>query len=281
MSDDVELQQDTQEETQRPRITLEKRLGRVLAGNGGNVSSQELQDLLSELETALNQTQADADRYHADCLDISCDDPVSAKANERASMLRHQRLEAVRPRLADLLKQTLRAEYGARWASYRARTAEKVKDSAKRFAGLEKLMAEVIDIFIEARETDKEVDRCNAAAPSSDAPRLQYTELTARNMERFTRDIPSLAEVVTLFEFKISSKQIWPPPRRSMGLLLTESMPPSPDPRYSDKWYESVGDRRVEQQAQQKRVTDYYSRQQQEREQREARDAEEPTRRPR
>jgi len=174
MTDDSETADELngEQQEQRPRIsreepqTLERRLGRVLAGNGGNTSSQELQDMLNEVEAALIRTQADADRYHAECLDLDCADLVAAKHNEREAMLRHQRLHVVRPRIEDKLKRTLREEYDQRWASNRARTAEKVKASARRFADLEELMAEMIDIFHEAQETDNEVDRCNAAAPS-------------------------------------------------------------------------------------------------------------------
>jgi hypothetical protein len=127
MADDSETADELNDELQeRPRITreepltLERRLGRVLVGNGGTVSSQELQDLLYELEAAINQTRVDADRYHEQCLSLDCADLVATKHNEREAMLRHQRLHVVRPRIEDKLKRTLRAEYGQKWAADRA-----------------------------------------------------------------------------------------------------------------------------------------------------------------
>jgi hypothetical protein len=130
----------------------------------------------------------------------------------------------------------------------------------------------MIDIFLEARETDAEVDRCNAAAPAG-APHLSYVELTARNLERFTRDTPSLAETVTLFDWKNSGKQIWPPTSVPLGVLMAASMAPAHDPRYTDRWFEAQGDRRAEQEAERQRTAEYYDRQEQERQDREAREA--------
>lgn len=55
--------------------------------------------------------------------------------------------------------------------------------------------------------------------------------------------MPILAEVTTLFEWKIG-KQIWPPPKPPLVVQVVGSMVPAFDPRHhAGRWHEVVGER--------------------------------------
>jgi hypothetical protein len=243
----------------------------VVLSRDEHVSVDELKQLVEETETAAAELTVAAQAYKTASLDLDCADPVAADHKQKELMSERQRLEMVKPRLQERLAAAVRRERRETWEADFRRVEAKLEKAAENFATrVPAIIDELISIFQQAKAVDQEVDRVNGSAVGSE--RLQYCELAARNLDRHTRDMPSLAEVTTLFDFKQSSKQIWPPPRQSIGLLLTESMPPVRDPRYTADWASAYDERRAEQEAEPQRVAKFYEDQQKAREQREARE---------
>jgi hypothetical protein len=253
---------------ERPRLSLQRRLGIVLSRDD-HVSRDEIRALVQEVDDEAARLDVAAKEFKAASLDLECTDPVAADKRQKECMIERQRYEAIKPRLEEKLAAAVRRENHDRWLSDKNRVIAKRDACVKKYRDIPEIVAELIDLFLEAKTVDTEIDRVNAGGPSN-APRLAGVELTARRLSAFTRENPSLAEVTTLFDWRESSKQIWPPPQKSFGLIMAESMtPPSPDPRYSDRWFESQGDRRAEQEAAAARTADYYERQNRLREERE------------
>jgi hypothetical protein len=92
---------------------------------------------------------------------------------------------------------------------------------------------------------------------------LTGSELVARERERFTRDVPSLLQAVTLFDFD-SGRQVWPPVhKRDMSLFDPQRFA---DPQASKDWWKFGDAKAAHAKAESQRVQDYYARQQKERE---------------
>jgi hypothetical protein len=119
MTEEVELQN---EATERPRLSLQRRLGIVLSRDD-HVSSDELRQLIEETETAAQAAHDKGQHHHDRCLSMDCDDLVAEKGAERAAMLERSRLEMVKPRLAAKLSSVLRRENTDRYLADRNRVA--------------------------------------------------------------------------------------------------------------------------------------------------------------
>jgi hypothetical protein len=95
-------------------------------------------------------------------------------------------------------------------------------------------------------------------------------ELIARELERFTRDMPSLLQSVVLLDFD-SGKRVWPPVApRDMSMFDPERYA---DPRASKDWYKFAEANAAHAKAESERVADYYEKQNKEREAREKKEA--------
>jgi hypothetical protein len=272
MTDEV---QDVQEQ-QRPRISLQQRLGRVLA-DGANTSSDELRDLIAETENAAQAAGEAADRHHDACLSLDCVDLVAEKDAERAAMMERTRLEATKPRLLEKLAAIVRRENHDRFMAARNRVAARRDSAAKDFRAVRDIFDELAAIFRKTAEVDAEVDRINQSRPGSEAP-LQTVELHARGLDAFSRSQPSISATVQLPDWTDSQRMVWPPPRVPMGVLVAASMAPSYSPATTDQWATVRGERDEAIKSEQQRVVDFYDNQQRQqrlKEEREAREAQE------
>lgn len=94
---------------------------------------------------------------------------------------------------------------------------------------------------IDINRDAEEVSRINGAAQSGEHRRLLDVELTARGLERFTRENPSILGELRLPSFEHSDRMVWPPPR-----IFDQSMfAPVPfDRRYSPEWWRMQEDER-------------------------------------
>ena len=242
---DAQQQQVNGEATERPHTDLQKRLGTTLSRDD-TVGSDELRGLIKECDDSMVEIEIAIHAYETAALRIECQDPLASKQAAEALGLEQRRFELVKLRLCERLAHAIRRERREAWEADFLRVEEKVEAAAQRFSKYPALVAELISIFQEAKAVDAEVDRINGSAMGSE--RLLYVELAARGgLDRHDRENPSLAETVTLFDWKNSSKQIWPPPRQSMGVLMAQSMVPAYHP--GDRWYKAQADRRAEQES--------------------------------
>ena len=179
---EVEQQQDVQEQ-ERPRLSLQRRLGVVLSRNDTNISADELRQLIDET-TAAEEADTTAQMQKAASLSLDCDDPVAADERQKAAMLERQRLYACMPRLEERLAAAVRRENRDRWMADRNRVAARRDAAAKHFREVRDIFADLVEIFKLAAEVDREVDRINAANPGNIAP-LASVELRARKLDAF------------------------------------------------------------------------------------------------
>jgi hypothetical protein len=268
-TDAEQLNGEVQQEEQRP-LSLQQRLGIVLSRDD-HCSSDELRALIQECTDAIAVADEDAQRYRQQTLDITCDDPTAAKQSERDCVLTRQRLLIARSRVEERLATVVRRESRDRWMADRNRVAARRDAAAKQFREVPDYFADLVEIFQLAAEVDLEVQRVNAANPTGSEP-LKSVECHARGIPALSRSQPSIISTTQLPQWSDSQRMLWPPPRVPMGVLVAESMAPAPDKRYSDRWYESQGERRAEQEAEQQRTAAHYERVERERQEREARE---------
>ena len=114
----------------------------------------------------------------------------------------------------------------ARFEASYSRGEALVLQEAENFTRVHELTHELVTIFQSAAAVDKEVARINseAAALSGEFRRLRSVELTARGLEQFTRDAPSIMQGCTLPDWRDSARNLWPPPQVSMGVAYVSSM---------------------------------------------------------
>jgi hypothetical protein len=268
-TDDVQVNGEAQQEEQQPRLSLQRRLGIVLSRDD-HCSSDELRALIQETTDAVAEADEKAQRYHQQTLDIACDDPAAAKEAERESVLTRQRLLIAQSRTEEKLATVVRRENRDRWMADRNRVAAKRDAAAKQFREVPDYFDDLVAIFKLAAEVDLEVQRVNAANPTGSEP-LKSVECHARGIPAFSRSQPSIISTTQLPQWSDSQRMVWPPKPVPLGVLVAGSMA-AHNPAYTDRWYEHQGDRRAEQEADQQRTAAYYARQEQERQEREARE---------
>lgn len=76
----------------------------------------------------------------------------------------------------------------------------------------------------------------NGTARAGEHRRLLGVELTARNLESFSRSNPSIIDAVRLPTFEQSDRMAWPLPQIPLAAILAASMTPPHDPRFSADW---------------------------------------------
>ena len=129
----------------------------------------------------------------------------------------------------------------------------------------------IVDLFVRITANNKALSALHQARPPGVMEHLLSAELHARGLDRFTRDAPSLLTSVSLFDFD-SGRQIWPPPRPPMAAAFAASMVPADNPA---DWANNYERRAAAQQAERQHMADYYARTTREQEERENREARE------
>jgi hypothetical protein len=265
---EVQDVQGAQQEEQRPHLSLERRVGAVLAAE--NASSDELKLLITEAEAAANAAEADAKSLHAEALVLGCEDADVKEQQARTADLTVARLDAALPRLDALLRTEAAADYARKWRTRRDRAVVAREAVAKRLSHYREMAAQLVNIFEEVRYLDARIIvPVNESRPANEAP-LQTCELYARKLDAFSRSMPSILDKVQLPNWEDSERMVWPPRQVPMSVMVAESMATAAhNPIYSDRWFEHQGDRRAEQEAEQQRTAAYYAEQQRLKEQRE------------
>jgi hypothetical protein len=250
--------------------TLEQRLGAVLANE--RTSTEEIRDLIKLAEATANTAEADAKRLHAEARAIGCTNAVELEQQALAADLLVERMDAALPKLDQKLKEEVAADYARKWRTRRDRAVTASDTVSIRLATYRELAAQMLMIFEEAKFTDEKIiGPVNDSRPAGEAP-LQTCELHARKLSAFSRSSPSVLEKVVLPSWDDSETNIWPPRPVPMSVVVAESMVPAPNIAHTDHWYEAVGERRAEQEADAARTAQWHDSQQREREAREARE---------
>ena len=215
--------------------TVEKRIAAALADN--DIVSIELAALITETETAIVQAETTAKTEHARALDPALSPDLSkARAAKEDAEFAAAQLHTLLPRLQRRLQEVEAAEYAKQWdANYKKVEAQR-DAAAKKFAKYPELVAELVDIFRDAEEADRDVSRINGSAPPGEHRRLRGVELTARSLECFSRDNPQITDSAQFPEWENSGRMAWPPPQVPLAVQFAMSMVPQYNPRYSADW---------------------------------------------
>jgi hypothetical protein len=195
-------------------------------------------------------------------------DPVAARDAMENAGLTVGRLQTLHGRLLKRVHEVEARERLKRW-QYEFRDLKKKHDElVKEFTAVyPTVCAQLIDLFTRCVAFDQKVSALHLSRPAGLALHLDTVELSARELERFTRDVPSLLTTVTLSDFK-TGKQLWPPvQRRDMSAFI----PVVADAAHSPDWWrpEVQAARNAEAAAEAQRVAEYYEQQNKQREERE------------
>ena len=83
---------------------------------------------------------------------------------------------------------------------------------AKEYAELyPQVAAQLCDLFRRAEAIDSECPRVNGSASPCELRRLAGVELTARNLDNFSKAYPSIAKELRVPDFVHSDRTAWPP----------------------------------------------------------------------
>jgi hypothetical protein len=126
-----------------------------------------------------------------------------------------------------------------------------------------------VDLFARITTSDKALSELLQARPAGVMEHLLSAELHARGLDSFTFNMPSLLNAVHLVDLG-TGRQAWPPPQPSMAsAFAATSMVPAYNPA---DWHND--ERRAKaQQKQRQHMADYYARTTREQEERENREA--------
>jgi hypothetical protein len=131
-------------------------------------------------------------------------------------------------------------------------------------------VAKIVDLFVRITANDKALSEVLQARPAGVMGRLLSAELHARGLDRFTRDMPSLLTAVHLVDLD-TGRQVWPPPKPPLAVACAAIAMP----RFTADWAKDNERRTAGQQAEQRRMADYYARTTRDQEERENAEARE------
>jgi hypothetical protein len=215
--------------------TLEQKIAAALADAG--IASADVAGLLSETEDGIIQAdQAAATERERAHDPAQSPDPASAYQAMQTAGFVAERLRTLKPRLQQRLCEAEAAEARARWAIEYERVNTMVENAACKFAEYPDLAARLFAIFRDAEAVDQEVAVINSTAPPGEHRRLRQTELVARGLEAFSRNVPAISKTVQLCGWADSERLIWPPPQSSLAVMVAMSMAPPHNPRFTADW---------------------------------------------
>jgi hypothetical protein len=249
------------------RLDLERKLSSVFADDRAAVTSAELRALMQETESGIVDAQEAARLAKADALDPTVTpNPTEARSRMEDAALAAGRLHTLLGRLQRRYAEVAEAERFAAWQAdfndLRKQRDALAGDLAKVYP---EVTATLTDLFTRIALLDQKLSTLHQARGAGVQLHLLGAELIARELERFTRDVPSLLQSVVLLDFN-SGTRVWPPvvPRD-----MTMFQPVPFNPRYSSRWWETQAAEAEARKQEQKRLDEYYEQQQRGRRERE------------
>jgi hypothetical protein len=246
-------------------LTLERRLSGVLAEDSKAITAATLRALMEETEGAIVDAQEWVRVAEQAAYDPSIVPDISdARKQMEEASLRVGRLQTLLTRLQRRHVQVAEAERLKQWKRDFADSKKQRDDLANELAKVyPEVIAKLADLFTRIAILDQKLSTLHQARPSGVALHLTGSELVARELERFSRDVPSLLQAVTLFDFH-TGKRVWPPvQKRDMSMFDPQRYA---DPRASRDWWKFAEADAAHAKAESARVQEYYEKQQRKRE---------------
>jgi hypothetical protein len=225
--------------------TLEQRTAIALQCDAAAMTSAEIGALIEDAKASI--AEADKERAVDQALLSNLQARYQlAQAQERATgwLAEHDRLKGERDDLADELRELY-----------------------------PEVVIKIIDLFVRITTNNEALSALHQARPTGMLQHLLSAELHARGLDTLTRDKPSLLESTRLIDW-VSGREAWPPARTPLAVLVAASVPRSQYRNPAD-WWKDNERRTAEQQADRRRVADYYERTKKEQEDRENAEARE------
>lgn len=232
---------------------------RITASLGADIPASDLASLVEETEEAIALADETAAAERERAFDPALTpDPRQAHAAMEDATFAANRLRTLLPRLERRYDDLAAMERLQRWrGDYETLKAKRDALAAELRETYPRIVAQIVDLFTRIATNDAELSRLHQRRPAGAPTHLRNAELEARNLESFGRDAPSLVKEVTLPEWHQSTKLAWPPPRTSLGLLVTEIYSPAPHP--GADWWKYNNGRESARNAEAKRVATFYA----------------------
>jgi hypothetical protein len=158
-------------EARMKQLTLDARIAAALAD--GKIAADDLQQLLPQIEAAIEDADRQAKQERERALDPSVSPSDAQETAQRASVaeLKRDRLKAALPRLREKLAEALRADYCDKWKADACKVTAQVAAATAKLKDLTVIYADLANKLTaslrEAQALNQDVARLNAASPDS------------------------------------------------------------------------------------------------------------------
>lgn len=188
---------------------LEQRV--VGALSDGDATASGVAALLAEAANAAQEAETAARTARERAFDPLVSPNISkARAAAEDAALARDRLQGLLPRLQTRLEDLQAAEHAAAWQDDYENVRAAVEAEAHRFREIERLFAAILERLAGAAALQPDIDRVNRTAPAGEPKRLKSVELTARQLDTFSTDSPSLARELRIPEWIVSCRLAFP-----------------------------------------------------------------------
>jgi hypothetical protein len=244
-----------------PPMTLEQRIDFAIQPDAA-LTSVDIAALVEEAEAAI----AKAEEEHSIDLRLSLDPKAAREAIADATFAAN-RLRSLLTKLQARHRQVREQEQLTVWLTEydtlkreRDALAEELREVYPDAA------AKIMDMFSRLAANDEKLSNLHLARLPGVTRHLLSAELHARRLDSFSRDMPSLATLVQLFDWN-SGRQIWPPRPPSPASAFAPVVPSGRC--YTADWAKDDGQRAAALQRERQRIADFYARSTREQEERE------------
>jgi hypothetical protein len=233
--------------TMTKQMTLEQRIGTVLTND--NSKSSVIAAVIDETVAAIVDADEDIKLEQKKAFEsLASPNPKAAREAMQAAEFVQTWLRTALLRLQRRLRETQEREGRAQWyAEYEALKAKRDALAAEFREVYPEFEAKVVSLLSRMASNDAEISNLHFRRQSGVKLHLLETELVARGLERFTRDVPSIAKELKLPAFHPGEPPAWP---RRVQSHLTVFAPTPYDPRFSDHWWEAREQQRLAQERQ-------------------------------
>jgi hypothetical protein len=215
--------------------SLEKRIAATLGSS--DATSTDLAALIAETEAAIIQAEATAEVERAKALDpVVSPDASEAREAMQAAEFSRDRLRTVLPRLQVRYEEIAAAEFLTQWrADYEVLKVKRDALAAELGELYPDFVTKIVALLGRVAANDAELFRLHQARPGGAGLHLLGAELTARGLEGFSREEPSITKELQLPDWANSAKMAWPPRQFDPALFA----PVQGDPRrHSADWWQ-------------------------------------------
>jgi hypothetical protein len=205
-------------------VDFHKRIANALKSD--SVTAAELGTLLTETKQALVDADKNFAAERARALDPrEALDPESARAIIEVAGVKCDRLGSALQQLRRRFVEVQHAEEEDEWdKAYSEIAAERDAVANEMNDRVPKILDELVGLLQRAEVIDRKINDLHGWAPAGESRRLLRTELVARNLSSFSRDVLSFAKELKLPDWHKSNRLVWPPPQIPLSVRVATSM---------------------------------------------------------